>query len=143
MIDVTEPQEKTPPLREVPGDKPVVLLGGSGMLGLALRAELDAREWPYLSPARRELDLAARSPGDRVMAYGPCLVINAAAFTDVAAAEEPRYQEVLFKINRSGAASIARACAKLGIQGYIVKPFKTDEIGPKVLTLHKEFQTTK
>jgi CheY-like chemotaxis protein len=29
------------------------------------------------------------------------------------------------------------ACAKLGIQGYIVKPFKTGEIALKIFQLHK------
>ncbi len=29
------------------------------------------------------------------------------------------------------------ACAQLGIQGYIVKPFKTKEIAQKILQLHK------
>lgn len=29
------------------------------------------------------------------------------------------------------------ACARLGIQGYIVKPFKTDEIAHKIFQLHK------
>jgi dTDP-4-dehydrorhamnose reductase len=114
---VSEDQEQSDVsgLREEPGDKPVVLLGGSGMLGLALRAELEARDWPYLSPSRKEVDLASRIPGDQLMTFDPCLVINAAAFTDVAAAEEPRFQEVLFRINRSGAASIARACSKMAI----------------------------
>lgn len=115
MIDETQLESRLPPLREVPGERPVVLLGGSGMLGIALRAELDARGWPHIRPSRKEIDLAARDPGDRLMPYDPCLVINAAAFTDVAAAEEPRYQEVLFQINRAAAASIARACSKLGI----------------------------
>ena len=30
------------------------------------------------------------------------------------------------------------ACAKLGIQGYIVKPFKTDQIGMQIFRLHKD-----
>jgi CheY-like chemotaxis protein len=32
------------------------------------------------------------------------------------------------------------ACAKLGIQGYIVKPFKTREIALKVFQLYKDHQ---
>lgn len=28
------------------------------------------------------------------------------------------------------------ACAKVGIQGYILKPFNKDEIGPKIFQLH-------
>lgn len=30
------------------------------------------------------------------------------------------------------------ACAKMGIQGYIVKPFKTGEIAARILQIHKE-----
>jgi len=115
VIEPSERDSDDPPVRKVPGDKPVLLLGGSGMLGLALRGELDTRGWPWISPTRREVDLAERDPGDKLGAYRPCLVINAAAFTDVGAAEEPRYREVLYRINRSGAASVARACAKLEI----------------------------
>ena len=35
------------------------------------------------------------------------------------------------------------ACAKLGIQGYIVKPFKATEIAKKIFQFHKTFKQKK
>jgi dTDP-4-dehydrorhamnose reductase len=74
----------------------VLLTGGSGQVGRRLRPLLLAAGHDVTAPSRAELDLTdARALRDAVRSASPRLVINAAAWTDVEAAEDdPRAMEV-------------------------------------------------
>ena len=84
---------------------PVLVVGGHGQLGRALRRV--APGWTYAS--RDDLDL--RGPVD-LSPWRPSVVVNAAAYTAVDRAEsEP---ELAFEVNAHGAGRLARACAEVG-----------------------------
>jgi len=95
---------------------PILVLGGSGLLGEALQAELVERGRKFHAPGRDTLDLADdRSieswfDDERVSA-----VINAAAYTDVTRAELPGESEAVFRLNRDAPATLARVCRRQGI----------------------------
>jgi dTDP-4-dehydrorhamnose reductase len=94
----------------------VLVLGGSGKLGNALRSELEARRRDFASPTRNALDLltegaaAAWIERDR-----PSMVLNASGFTNVPACELPQNRAAVTRLNASLPAELAKACAKLGI----------------------------
>jgi dTDP-4-dehydrorhamnose reductase len=96
--------------------EPIVVLGGSGLLGEALLAELRDRGRASHAPGREELDLEddrsieAWIEGRRVAA-----VINAAAYTDVTRAELPSEHDSVFRLNRDAPATLARVCHRLGV----------------------------
>lgn len=92
------------------------MIGGSGLLGGALVQELQRRGQSFLAPSRAELDLsqAERLP-QLLQRMAPVTVINAAAFTDVAAAELPLSRAEVFRINRDAPAALARACRVLAV----------------------------
>ncbi len=90
----------------------LLLLGGSGQVGTALRRIADPGSWTLTAPTRAELDLADAAALARAVA-GVDLVVNCAAHTAVDLAEsEP---EVSFAANRDGPAALARAAAVAGI----------------------------
>ena len=64
----------------------VLIIGGSGQVGRALRASAPV-DFEIAAPARSELDLARSDLADRVRSLDPELIINAAAYTDVDRAE--------------------------------------------------------
>ena len=70
-------------------DKPtIMLLGATGQVGFELQRSL-APFGPLLSPSRAELDLTDRDAINRALHAGrPGLIVNAAAFTAVDAAED-------------------------------------------------------
>ena len=72
------------------------------------------RKVPLIAIARPELDLSDAGSIDRIVnAYLPRAIVNAAAYTFVDKAElEP---DLAFKINRDGAAHLARVAARLRI----------------------------
>ena len=80
----------------------------------ALEALANERKLPLLAAGRPEFDLSDAGVIDRtVTAYSPRAIVNAAAYTFVDKAEtEP---DLAFKINRDGAAHLARAAARLHI----------------------------
>ncbi len=90
----------------------VLVTGGDGQLGRALAA-LDRPERRVLAMARGRLDItdpdAVRAA---VAAARPAVVINAAAMTDVDAAEGDR--DRAFAVNETGAAVVADACRHAG-----------------------------
>lgn len=90
----------------------VLLTGGSGQVGTALRASAPARA-QLMSPGHLELDLTDEESIARVItAFGPDLVINAAAFTAVDRAEsEPA---LAFAINAEGPRRLALAVRTSG-----------------------------
>lgn len=91
----------------------VLVIGRTGQVA----HELGRGAWPgglavdFLS--RAELDLArADVARDVVTAARPDIVVNAAAYTAVDAAESER--EAAFAVNRDGPAALAEACAGIG-----------------------------
>lgn len=81
----------------------VVLYGSSGQLGLGLAARLSALSWPYhIIPLPMGLvrDTAQLSP-DII----PAVILNAAAYTDVAGAEQE--PELAMAVNCDGVARLA------------------------------------
>jgi dTDP-4-dehydrorhamnose reductase len=95
---------------------PIGLLGGTGLLGEAVRARLSAIGRPCSSPTRAEVDLTAPSTVESWLdRCAPAAVIDAAAYTDVTRAEEPHERDAVFRLNRDTPAFLARACHRLGI----------------------------
>ena len=93
-------------------DRPVLVLGGRGLLGSAVVAALRARGRSLDAPLREELDVTAPHGIEAWLdRRAPAAVINAAAFTDVRAAERPEHRAVVFGVNRDGPLRIAAACA--------------------------------
>jgi len=95
----------------------VLLTGGSGQVGRALRPRLEALVDPaggaVLAPGRDGFDLARpESLGPAIEAMRPDLVVSCGAYTAVDRAEsEPDLAE---RINAAAPAAIARGCATVG-----------------------------
>lgn len=90
----------------------VLLTGGSGQLGRALRASLPAGN-ELVAPGSAGFDLTRDGDAERwVGQTRPTLVINAAAYTQVDRAEDE--PAAAFAVNQSGAAAIAQAAASAG-----------------------------
>jgi dTDP-4-dehydrorhamnose reductase len=87
----------------------VLLLGGSGLLGTDVRAALVAHD--VISPKSSEVDVTDAG-AITVAARGVDVVVNAAAYTAVDAAESEVARA--FAINADGAANAARAAAAVG-----------------------------
>lgn len=90
----------------------VLLVGGSGQLGRELQ-RCQPAEMELLALDSSELDLReAEAVAVRVSAFGPQVIINAAAYTAVDRAEsEP---EAAFAVNGQGAANLAQAARAVG-----------------------------
>lgn len=68
-------------------ERPIVLFGGTGQIGRELRLQLGAW-WPVLAPPRDQVNLARPEEVTTYLRLArPALIVNAAAFTDVDAAE--------------------------------------------------------
>ncbi|RDD62261.1 dTDP-4-dehydrorhamnose reductase [Ferruginivarius sediminum] len=91
----------------------VLVFGGDGQLGRGLRkAAADSRA-ELMALGHGEVDIAdAGSVADAIANAAPGTVINAAAYTKVDDAEDET--EAAYRVNRDGAANIARACARQG-----------------------------
>lgn len=90
----------------------VLLVGGSGQLGRELQ-HCKPDNTDLLALGSRELDLReAALVADRVKAFQPQVIINAAAYTAVDRAESE--QEKAFAINGQGAANLAQAARSVG-----------------------------
>ncbi|MCL6618369.1 dTDP-4-dehydrorhamnose reductase [Thermomonas hydrothermalis] len=96
----------------------VLLLGGSGQLGRALRDQLPALGTLVVaSRTGADADVAANFDApdgltDLVMHIAPDVVVNAAAYTAVDQAE--REPDVAFRVNALGPAALAHGCAASG-----------------------------
>jgi dTDP-4-dehydrorhamnose reductase len=98
------------------GDRPVVVLGGSGMLGRALVRVLDGRGVPRLAPTSAELDLAdVGHIAPYLGGAAPRAIVNAAAYTDVAGSELEANRTVRDRLNRDAPAELARFAAESGL----------------------------
>ncbi len=90
----------------------VVIFGASGLLGRTLIAAAPAG-WAIASPSRAECDIGNRDSVRAVMkAHRPGIVINAAAFTSVDAAESQ--PEAANRANTLGPGYMAEASSEIG-----------------------------
>jgi len=121
----------------------VLVVGGSGQLGSALVDAYAGRE--VFAPSHRELDV---EDGEGVRAYiaahRPELVINCAAFHDVAACEQEPHRA--FGVNAIAVDRLAAACAGAGatfatvstdyvFDGALRRPYREDD-GPAPLNVY-------
>jgi dTDP-4-dehydrorhamnose reductase len=91
--------------------RPILVTGGSGQLALALEA---AATVPMIRVGRPEFDFDRPETIAAVVARtDPWLVVNAAAYTAVDAAETDA--AAAYRANRDGPAALARMCAARGI----------------------------
>ncbi len=91
----------------------VLVTGTSGQLATAL-AEAPALGLTLLRIGRPKLDLGQPATIARVFAeVAPSLVVNAAAYTAVDAAEDDA--DTAFRVNRDGPAELARLCQAAGV----------------------------
>ena len=93
---------------------PILVTGGSGQLATALEATARERGLPVRRVGRPEFDFDRAATIDAAFAAAaPALVVNAAAYTAVDAAEgDP---EGAMRANRDGPARLAELCAAAGI----------------------------
>ncbi|MGQ9496563.1 MAG: dTDP-4-dehydrorhamnose reductase [Thermoanaerobaculaceae bacterium] len=91
----------------------VLLTGGRGQLGTAIRALAKSWAWELFAPAKRELDITqSRDVLEACWKLQPEVIINAAAYTAVDKAEsEP---EQAFLVNAQAVASLAKAANDVG-----------------------------
>jgi dTDP-4-dehydrorhamnose reductase len=90
----------------------VLLVGGSGQVGTAF-VEAAGRSIDILRPPRHQLDLARPETLSRALEADPDVVVNAAAYTAVDAAEDD--PKAAFAANCSGPDHLASLCAARGI----------------------------
>ena len=94
--------------------RPVVVLGSGGMLGTAIRDVLTDLGRDFVGLRSREMDVTKKEQVDAVLKdIQPCVLINAAAYTNVDGAETE--QKRAFDINGLGAGNVAMATSALGI----------------------------
>ena len=95
---------------------PVLVLGGTGLLGRAATAELTRRGRAFAAPPRDAIDFAdGASIGTRLEAFRPAAIVNLVGFTDVAAAERPENGTAAIALNVEVPAVLAGAAARLAI----------------------------
>jgi dTDP-4-dehydrorhamnose reductase len=122
------------------GKRPVLLTGGSGQVGTALR-RLAPTGWDIHAPTRAELDLGDPEQIAQLVASRPwAAVINAGAYTAVDRAEGDVVGA--WRANALGPAALAQAAAKAGtpvihlstdyvFDGRLDRPYReTDAVGP-------------
>ena len=94
----------------------ICVLGGTGLLGRAVTAELARRGRAFTAPPRAAIDLADGAGIDaRLAALSPAAVVNLAGFTDVAAAERPENGPAARALNAELPAVLAAVCLRLAI----------------------------
>ncbi len=95
--------------------RPILVTGGTGQVGTALRERAGALGVALAAPDRAALDLADPASIDAAVAAGDWgAIINCAAFTAVDEAE--REPERAFQINAEAPGHLARAAAARGIR---------------------------
>jgi dTDP-4-dehydrorhamnose reductase len=94
----------------------VLVIGESGLLGEALKVELRRSGRPFLAPPLEIVDLAREG---ELVAYcdeqRPAALINAAAFTDVARAEDAECLPEVMLLNVHAPRRMAELCSRLEI----------------------------
>lgn len=92
----------------------ILLLGGGGQVGQAIRAQTLPVEWTLHAPLRAALDLTDVSAlRDVVQRLRPALIINSAGLTNVDLAE--RDPELAHAVNFEAVANLASQCVALDI----------------------------
>ncbi len=82
-------------------DQTLLVLGARGMLGRALVERLEKQGRRFRAVGRAELDLTdAEALASALESWAPSAILNAAAFTDVAAAEDPARNDLVMALNR-------------------------------------------
>ncbi|MAV55156.1 MAG: dTDP-4-dehydrorhamnose reductase [Phycisphaerae bacterium] len=89
-------------------DRPVLLLGATGMLGRAWSRLLDQHEITWFGPSRNELDFQDPRLLNNVAVENYSILINCVAWTDVDGAED--HESEANTINNEAAARLARRC---------------------------------
>lgn len=90
-----------------------LITGGSGQLGLALQRELNAKNIDFFAPDSNDLDITNSTQVSKVLKnINPRIVVNAAAWTDVEAAETD--SSAAFKVNALGARNLAASTKRAG-----------------------------
>jgi dTDP-4-dehydrorhamnose reductase len=91
----------------------ILLFGGNGQLGSAVRAHARDLQFDVISPVAKEVDVReANSVAFIMAAVQPDVVINCAGYTAVDRAEQE--SELAFSVNSQGAANVAVACKASG-----------------------------
>lgn len=87
----------------------VLVTGARGLLGRAVMAELEKRNWPAVALGRAELDITDLAAVRQALAqHRPEVVVNCAAYTRVDQAEAD--YEAALKVNALGVRDLALAC---------------------------------
>ncbi len=93
---------------------PILVTGGTGQLAVALNESAPLRELVVHRVGRPALDFdRPASVAEMFAAAAPSVVVNAAAYTAVDAAEDD--VDAAFRANRDGPAELARLCEAAGI----------------------------
>ena len=104
---------RSPPANRKPTVR-ILILGGSGQVGRELVDVAIQCDCFPISPSHGVLDICNRQAlADCVETENPGVCINAAAFTDVSAAEQA--SESAFRVNSEGAKAVAETIADAGI----------------------------
>jgi dTDP-4-dehydrorhamnose reductase len=98
--------------------RPVLIAGSGGMLGTALRHVCAEKGFTAFAPDENAFDITspeavAAAVGSFVQEHPDGAVVNAAAFTNVDAAEDNR--ELAFLVNQFGASLVAETAAAKGL----------------------------
>lgn len=97
------------------GSQPFIIAGAGGTLGAAIARLAEQRGLAARSLSRAELDIAdPHSVARAIATHRPWAIINAAGYVQVDDAQ--REPEACFRENTAGAVTLARACARHGIQ---------------------------
>lgn len=91
--------------------RPLLIIGADGQLGTALKEYNNSllRSFYNVDLTRKEIDLSdKKSISNAIKKYNPWMVINAAAYTDVDAAETD--SDMAFKVNQEGPKHLANLC---------------------------------
>jgi dTDP-4-dehydrorhamnose reductase len=101
--------------RDLPGTRPLLILGSAGTLGRALHRASVARGLTVRAAGRRDVDITdAAAVRGLVTDVQPWAVINAAGYVRVDDAE--RDSAACFGVNTAGATHVARACRELDVR---------------------------
>lgn len=92
--------------------KPILIIGGGGMLGRAWRELLDGQSIGYAAPSHDELDITRAADAERWVDARWGVVVNCAAWTDVDGAED-KVKET-GEVNGLAVGKLAKRCAAVG-----------------------------
>jgi dTDP-4-dehydrorhamnose reductase len=94
----------------------ICILGGTGLLGHAVSAELRRRGRAFTAPPRAAIDLADFDALEaRLDALRPAAIVNLSGFTDVAAAERPENRSAAIALNATLPAKLAAESVRLSV----------------------------